>query len=174
MNLPFEHYIAAYLMHSDVYIKSTAAQVLARYGTVLWLPRLWETFRYFHDYWKGKDQEQEQNGQDVGLEIHLRNAIARGHGWLAQETNLHLMESLCISGRCIQETQDLAYRKLPLRIEVTTQPFGISARVAQYFDLESVAALESKLCAIPTRNSIRPLCAGPVREYLGRNPPLRH
>jgi hypothetical protein len=83
--------------------------------------------------------------------VDLRNAIARGRGWLATETDLHLIESLCISGRCIQETrQDLEHWKPPLRIEVMMQPsIGISGRVAQYFGLESIAALESKLAQFP-------------------------
>jgi len=150
MNRALEQYIAAYLMHGDVYIKSIAAQVLGRYGTASALAPLWETFRYFHDYWKGKGEELAQNGQGVGLEVDLRNAIARGHGWLATETDLHLIESLCISDRCIQETrQDLEYLKPPLRIEVTTQPAGISGKVAQYHGLESVAAMESKLAQFP-------------------------
>jgi hypothetical protein len=150
MNPALEQYIAAYLMHGDVYVKSTAAQVLARYGTTATLPQLWEAFRYFHDYWKAKGEELAQNGQGVGLEVDLRNAIARGRGWLATETDLHLIESLCISGRCIQETrQDLEYWKAPLRIEVMTQPSGISARVAQYYGIESVGAMESKLAQFP-------------------------
>ena len=150
MNPALERYIAAYLMHSDVYVKSTAAQVLARYGTHSALPQLWETLRYFHDYWKGKGEELAQNGQGVGLEVDLRNAIARGRGWLVTETDLQLIESLCISSRCIQETQqDLELLKAPLRIEITPQPFGMFGRVAQYYGLESVAAMESKLAQFP-------------------------
>jgi hypothetical protein len=151
MNPALEQYLAAYLMHSDVYIKSTAAQVLGRYGTTSALPRLWETFRYFHDYWKGKGEDLAQNGQGVGLEVDLRYAIARGRGWLATETDLHLIESLCISDRCIQETrQDLEYVKPPLRIEVMMQPsVGIVGRVAQYYGLEGVAAVETKLSQFP-------------------------
>jgi hypothetical protein len=151
MNSALERYIAAYLMHGDVHIKSVAAQVLGRYGTTSALPRLWETFRYFHDYWKGKGEDLAQNGEGVGLEVDLRNAIARGRGWLATEADLHLIESLCISGRCIQETrQDLEYLKAPLRIEIMTQPsVGISGRVAQYYGLESVAAMELKLAQFP-------------------------
>jgi hypothetical protein len=147
MNRALEQYIAAYLMHSDVYLKSTAAQVLARYGTASTLPQLWDALRYFHDYWKGKDEELAQNGQSAGLEVDLRNSIARGRGWLVTETDLHLIESLCISDRCRQETrQDLEHWKPPLRIEVMTQ---FSARVAQYYGLESIAAMESKLTQFP-------------------------
>jgi hypothetical protein len=146
MSPALEQYLAAYLMHSDVYVKSTAAQVLGRYGTATALPKLWETFRYFHDWWKGKGDELAQNGQGVGLEVDLRNAIARGRGWLAGETELRQIESLCVSGRCIQETrQDLDNWRPPLRIELRAQPSGISGRVAQYYGLDGAGAIESKL-----------------------------
>ena len=150
MSPPLEQYLAAYLMHGDVYIKSTAAQALGRYGTAAALPTLWETFRYFHDWWKSKGDELAQNGQSVGLEVDLRNAIARGRGWLATETDLHRLESLCVSGRCVQETrQDLENWRQPLRLEIMMQPTGISGRVAQYFSIDGVAALESKLAQFP-------------------------
>jgi hypothetical protein len=150
MSPALEQYIAAYLMHSDVFIKDTAAKVLARYGTASALPKLWEAFRYFHDYWNGKAEELAENGQGVGLEVDLRDAIARGRGWLVTDTDLHLIESLCISGRCIQATrEDLESLKTPLRVEITPQSFGILGRVAQYYGLESMTALESKLAQFP-------------------------
>jgi hypothetical protein len=150
MNPALEQYIAAYLMHGDVHVKSTAAQVLARYGTESTLPQLWEAFHYFHDYWEGKGEELAKNGEGAALEVDLRNAIARGRGWLATETDLHVIESLCSSGRCIQETQqDLESWKPPLRMEVMMQPLGVSGRVAQYYRLEGVGAMESKLEQYP-------------------------
>jgi hypothetical protein len=113
MNPALEQFIAAYLMHSDVYTKSTAARVLARYGTPSALAPLWDTFRYFHDYWNGKSEELAKNGQGVALEVDLRNAIARGRGWVATEADLRTIESLCISDRCVQETrQDLIEKGL--------------------------------------------------------------
>lgn len=150
MNPVLEQYMAAYLMHSDVYVKSTAAQALARYGGTSALPQLWDAFRYFHDYWNGKSEELARNGESTELEVALRNAIARGRGWLVTEADLHLIESLCISGRCIQETrQDLECLKPSLRIEITPQPFGMFGQVAQYYGLENVAAVESKLAQFP-------------------------
>jgi hypothetical protein len=150
MNPALEQYIAAYLMHSDVHVKSTAAQALGRYGTTSTLPQLWEAFRYFHDYWNGKGEELAKNGEGVGLEVDLRNAIARGRGWLATETDLRLIESLCTSVRCTEETRhDLEEWKPPLRMEVMMQPLGVSGRVAQYYRLESVGAMESKLAQYP-------------------------
>jgi hypothetical protein len=150
MGPPLERYLAAYLMHSDVYVKGTAARQLARYGTSSALSALWDAFRYFHQYWNGKRDELERLGEGVNLEVDLRNAISRGRGWLVTETDLRLIESLCISGRCVQETrQDLESLRPPLRIEVLGQPYGVMGRVAQYFGLESIAAIESKIQEYP-------------------------
>jgi hypothetical protein len=62
-----------------------------------------------------------------------------------------MIESLCISGRCVGETrQDLESVKPPLHIEITSGASGeVMARVAQYFSLESLAAIESKLAQYP-------------------------
>jgi hypothetical protein len=150
MSPALEQYLAAYLMHEDVFIKSTAAKALARYGTSTALPPLWEAFRYFHNYWNGKGKELEQNGQGVALEVDLRNAIARGRGWLATESDLRLIESLCVSNWCIGETRhDLAAIQPPLALEVMPGQYGVSGRVAQYSGFESVAALEEKLAQYP-------------------------
>jgi hypothetical protein len=150
MGRPLERYLAAYLMHSDVYVKGTAARALARYGTPDVLPALWDAFRYFHEYWKGKREELERLGEGVNLEVDFRNAIAHGRGWLVTETDLRLIESLCVSGRCIQETrQDLESLRPPLHIEISSQPYGVMGRVAQYYGLESVAAIEAKLAEYP-------------------------
>ena len=103
----------------------------------------------------------------------LRNAIARGRGWLVTETDLRLIESLCISGRCIQETrQDLEYLKPPLRIEVLMQPsVGISGRVAQYYGLENLAAIESKLAQFPRFSPTgRPARTGRIGFLAGTAP----
>src|SRR5205823_14946486 len=137
MSPALEQYMAAYLMHSDVHVKTTAAHSLARYGSGAALPKLWETFRYFHEYWKGKRAELERIGEGVQLEVELRDAIVRGRGWLAAENDLRLIESLCTSGRCVGETQqDLRMWEKPLRIEITDQPYGIGGKIAQYYGIE--------------------------------------
>jgi hypothetical protein len=147
MNPALEQYLAAYLMHGDIYIKSTAVKALGRYGTPSALPPLWDAFRYFHDYWKGKGAELEQNGSGVALEVDLRNAIGRGRGWVVSETDERLIESLCMSHWCAGETaNDLQAMKQPITVELQAQYFN---RVAQYSGLESVAAVEAKLAQYP-------------------------
>ena len=168
MGPPLERYLAAYLMNSDVYVKSTAARALGRYGTASALPALWDVFRYFHEYWKGKDAELEQLGEGMNLEADLRNAIAHGRGWLVPEAGLRVIESLCISGRCVGETrQDLESVKPPLHIEIAQWASEeLGARVAQYSWLDSVAAIESKLAQYPrgTRFVLYAPAGGPAAE----------
>jgi hypothetical protein len=91
-----------------------------------------------------------QNGEGVHLEVELRNAIARARHWLATETDLRTIESLCVSERCLSETQqDLRAWQRPLRIEVSDQPGGIRGKVAQYYGIESMEGLEQKLGQFP-------------------------
>jgi hypothetical protein len=150
MGPALERYMTAYLMHGDVLVKKTAAQSLGRFGSPAAVGPLWDAFRYFHDYWKGKQAELTQNGEGVFLEAELRNAIAHGRHWLAGETDLRTIESLCISERCLFETQqDLRAWQRPLRIEVSREPGGIRGQVAQYYAIKSMEALEEKLSQFP-------------------------
>jgi hypothetical protein len=145
-----ERYMAAYLMQGDVPLKKLAAQSLGRYGSAAAEEPLWDAFRYFHEYWKGKQAELDQNGEGVYLEIELRNAIARGRNWLATESDLRTLESLCISERCRDDArQDLGAWQRPLRISVEGQPGSIRAELAQYREIESVEAMEEKVGQFP-------------------------
>jgi hypothetical protein len=142
-----EQYMTAYLMHRTVNLKKAAAQSLGRFGSPEALGPLWDAFRYFHDYWKGKAAELAQNGEGVGLEMELRNAIARGRHWLATDTDLRLMESLCVSDHCVVETeQDLGAWQKPLRIELHSPSSGT---IAQYYEFVSLREMEEKLGQFP-------------------------
>jgi hypothetical protein len=142
-----EKYLAAYLMQGTVNLKKAAAQSLGKFGSPAALGPLWDTFRYFHDYWKGKEAELVRNGEGEGLEIELRNAIARGRHWLATDADLRLVESLCISERCRYETQqDLRAWQKPLRLELRGPA---NAAIAQYYQFESLADIEEKLGQFP-------------------------
>jgi hypothetical protein len=143
-----ERYLTAYLMQGDVPLKKIAARQLGRYGSPAAAGALWDAFRYFHDYWKGKQAELNQNSDE---EVGLRNAIARGTHWLTTETDLRTIESLCISERCVAETeQDLEAWRPPLRIEVSRWPgIGSRSQVAQYRMIESMDAMEEKLSQFP-------------------------
>jgi len=174
MGPPLERYMAAYLMQGQVPLKRTAAQSLGRFGSPAAVGPLWDAFRYFHDYWKGKPEELDRNGAGVPLEVDLRNAIARGTHWLATEADLRTIESLCISQRCLDETrQDLLAWQRPLKIEVDGEFGGIRAAVAQYYGITSIDALEEKLGQFPketqflfaARGADADAAAARIREY---------
>jgi hypothetical protein len=146
MSPGLEQYIAAYLMHSDVHVKTTAAHSVARYGSPAALPKLWETLRYFHEWWQGKGAELEKNGEAAMLEVELANAIARGRGWLATPAELRQVEALCIGQRCRVEVEsDLRTWEAPLRIDLIEGQY----RAAQYFGMQTLAELEAKLAQFP-------------------------
>ena len=150
MGAPIEKFLEAYLMHSDVFVKTTAAHQLGIYGSPASAAALWDALRYFHEYWKGKGPELEKNGEGVRLEVELRNAIAHGRRWLATEADLKTIQALCISGQCVGETlQDLAGWQQPLRIELAGPSGGWRARVAQYYGITSLSELEAKLALFP-------------------------
>lgn len=149
MHPVLEKYMVAYLMHSEVHVKTVAAQALGRYGSKTVQLPLWDSFRYFHEYWKGKEAQLAVNGEGVVLEAELRNAIARGRNWLTTDTDLRTIASLCISERCRADTAgDLRIWLKPLRIEIMDPPNG--STVAQYYGLEGVEAVEAKLSQFPT------------------------
>lgn len=165
MSAELERYLSAYLMHSDVHLKTTAARALGRYGTPAALPKLWETLRYFRDWWKGKGPELEKNGEGMALEVELRNAIARGRGWLATEVELRQLSALCSSQWCAGETAaDLREWEGPLHVHVTQG----QNRVAQYRNLETLADLEAKLRQFPLGTRFVVSGGGPEAEEVRR------
>ena len=165
MHAVLEKYMTTYLMGHDVFIKTAAARSLGRYGSEDAQAALWEAFRYFHDYWKGKSAELALNREGVSLEVELRNAIARGRGWLAGETDLRLIESLCTSEQCLYETQqDLRAWQKPLHLEISQQPGGIRGSVAQYYGIETVEEIEAKLAQFPRGTQFVLRALGPNAE----------
>lgn len=145
-----ERYMTAYLMHRVVHIKTAAAQSLGHYGSPAAREPLWQALRYFHTYWQGKAEQLARNGEGSNLEVELRNALARATHWLATEADLRTMESLCVSGRCLDDVhQDLGAWHKPLKIQMTSEPGDFRAQVAQYDGIPSIEALEDKLGQFP-------------------------
>jgi hypothetical protein len=144
-----ERYMIAYLMHEDPRLKVAAARSLARFGSPAALAPLWDAFRYFHDYWKGKTQELAQTGAGRGLEDELRDAVARGRHWLVTEADLRVIQSLCISDYCRDSTEiDLGALQMPVKIQMGSQAGEAQGQVAQYA-FESMEELEEKLSQFP-------------------------
>jgi len=143
-----ENYIAAFLHRESVPARRAAARSLAQYGSASAEPPLWEAFREFHDTFQG-DREPPTR-EEIALEAELSSAIAHGKNWLANEADLRLIESLCITRRCVEETQDSlrSWAGAP-RIAAQWSANGISGRVAQYGGIKSLAEMKAKLAQFP-------------------------
>ena len=151
-----ERFMAAYLMHRAVHIKTAAAHSLGQWGSPAAREPLWDAFRYFHTYWQGKQEELARNGEGTHLEVELRNAISRARHWLATEADLRTMETLCVSGNCLDDVhQDLGAWQKPLKIEMTSRPGEFRAQLAQYSGIASMEELEEKLGQFPKGTRFR-------------------
>lgn len=153
MHRVMEEYLAAFVQHSDGIIKGAAAVALGQYGSAWAEEPLWQAYRYFHDWWKNRreDLEKEEFIGNVGLEQSLRNALARGAGWLTDEEKLKRIDALCLGWECRQRSlQDLNAWREPLRVTVyLSSNFDFRADVAHYEGLRSMEALERKLAQFP-------------------------
>jgi hypothetical protein len=112
-------------------VKRGAAEVLGKYGSPAAEKPLWDTLEYFHSWWKGREEQlDEENGQ---LERRLRIALAQADGWTLQEEELNRILALCRSNWCRQEVTDwLPKAKQPIAIEMTSGSDEVRASIAQY------------------------------------------
>jgi hypothetical protein len=137
-----EKYMAAYLMHGTVNLKKAAAQSLGKFGSPEALGPLWDAFRYFHDYWKGKAAELARTARARAWKWNCATrSRAAGTGWPPTP--------ICGHGIAVRlgalrggNQQDLRAWQKPLRLELRGQA---NATVAQYYQFESLADIEEKL-----------------------------
>jgi hypothetical protein len=167
MNPTLEGFIASYLMKDAVYIKTAAAKSLGNYGSEGGRKPLWDTLRYFHDYWNGKGAELAKNGEGIVQEEQLGIAIAHARSWVATEADLQMIQSLCIAERCLyQIQQDLQNWRSPLRLEINEEGAGIRGSVGQYSGFNTLAELEAKLAQFPTGTSFLMNVSGPSYDAI--------
>ncbi len=165
-----ENYLVAHLQHENVYVKADAARMLSGFGTSTAKKPLWDSYLYFHEYWKGKDAELNNPDYRDGrfLEEMLRTSIVRGRAWFTSEAELRRLGAMCISERCKADSAEdfrIAAEK-PIPIELAVNSLGIHARVAQSSWFESMDALQRKLAQFPagSRFQIRPAGGAPRSE----------
>jgi HEAT repeat protein len=166
MNPALEKFIAGYLTSPNVDLKMRAAEALGKYGSPAAAAPLWDTLRYFHDYWKDRPGQIADHPENEHLEVALRNSVARAHNWLTRDTGLRTIASLCITNRCAAETEnDLAVWQRPLEIEVwLNAPEDFRGSVAQYAGLQSIEEMEAKLAQFPAGARLRLRIQGPGHE----------
>ncbi len=172
MHRVMEEYLAAFTQHGDIRIKGAAARALGQYGSAWAEEPLWNAYRYFHEWWKNRreDLDKQEFLGNVGLEQTLRNALARGAGWLTDEAKLKQIDALCLGWACLQDSfRDLNIWREPLRLTVYLSPGeDLRAEVAHYTNLRSMEALERKLSQFP-RGTVFQMSVYVLKDDLRRN-----
>jgi hypothetical protein len=84
------------LKDSTVIVKIDAVTALGRYGSPAAAAPLWESFRYWHDWWK--DKPSAINQENIQLERAYMQALSQaGH---ATADDLTRARALCITDAC--------------------------------------------------------------------------
>lgn len=156
-----ESYLIAHLQHENVYVKADSARLLSGFGTSAAKQPLWDSYIYFHEYWKGKEAQLNNPDYLDGriLEDRLRTSIARGRAWLTTEAELRRFAAMCVGERCKADSVDdlrIATEK-PIPMELSLNPLETEARIAQYAWFQGMDAIKTKLAQFPagTRFQIR-------------------
>jgi len=120
------------LSDATVVVKIDAVKALGHYGSPAADPRLWDSFRYFYDWWKNKPSEiNEENRQ---LERAYVQTFSQAAGWIATGDDLSRAAALCITGDCRRELEQYRrYWSQPLTLAVgQSSDGGFYASLAQY------------------------------------------
>lgn len=91
------------LQDPSVQIKIDAAQALGRYGSPAAAPPLWEAFRYWHDWWKTRPLEINQENRRLEG-IYLR-ALSDANNWIASGEDFSRLRDLCLTAACRQQAE---------------------------------------------------------------------
>jgi hypothetical protein len=166
MNPTLEEFVTPYLMNGSVYLKIEAAKSLGKYGSPAAEKPLWNTLRYFHEYWDGKGAELAKNGEGLVLEEQLAFAIAHGRGWITTQADLQTIQKLCIGERCLfQNGQALQGWVAPMNLNVFDSGVRLQAYVAQY-GFDNLSELEAKLAQFPGGTSFLMTVSGPSYDTI--------
>jgi hypothetical protein len=161
--------LVAHLQHEYVAVKWTAARSLMIYGSAAAKKPLTEAFQYFHDWWKNRQAELEKPDYQEGrsLEQILSRAIVHGRGWLTTPAEMERLARLCVTNRCRNDVLEAAEfgGRGPLRLDVSTGPYGWQGAVAHYSVLSGMEEIKRKLAQFPrgTEFALRIEAAPPSR-----------
>jgi len=86
------------LEDAAVAVKADAIKALGEYGSVASAPAVWESFHYWHDWWK--DRPAELNDENRHLEQVFLEATAHPGKWVATGSDLERIRGLCITEGC--------------------------------------------------------------------------
>lgn len=142
------------LNDSTVAVKIDAVKALGQYGSPAAVARLWDAFRYFHDWWKSKPSE--INQENLQLEQAYVQTVSHAANWIATGEDLARAAAFCITDRCRGEMeQERRYWSQPLTASVSQSNDGnFNVSLAQY-EMRSLAAARRRLLQLPAGSELR-------------------
>jgi len=141
------------LKDATVIVKIDAVKALGQYGSPGAAGPLWEGFAYWHEWWKNKPAEiNEENRQ---LERAYMQALSQAHNWMATADDLARAEALCITEGCRGEMeQNRRFWTRPLTVTVGQSSDGsFSVSLLQY-SVQSLAEGRRRLLQLPKGTAI--------------------
>jgi len=148
-----ERLAVAHLHDPDPQVEVDAIKTLGTSGSRAAEAPLWARFREWHRQWAGKAAliEPLDTRRDIApwqLEYTLTQALATAPGWLLSPAKLQTLERLCVTRSARANVAEFR-RQWQTPIRITYGGERDSWIVAQYGQLASQAALQSKLAQFP-------------------------
>jgi hypothetical protein len=141
------------LQDSTVIVKIDAVKALGQHGAAGAAAPLWESFRYWHDWWKNKPSEiNEENRQ---LERAYMQTFSQAANWISTADDLTRAAALCITDGCRGEMEQARrYWAQPLTVQVSQSSDGsFSVSLLQYF-MQSLQEGRRRLLQLPQGTGI--------------------
>ena len=85
------------LQDPAVPVKIDAVKALAQYGSAAAKPAIFDAFRYWHEWWKNRG---EQNDESRRLEQTFVDATSRPKSWTLEDADLATIRDLCLTDSC--------------------------------------------------------------------------
>ena len=152
-----ERLAVLHLHDPDPQTAADAAKTLGAYGSPAAEAPLWARMREWHRQWAGKAAQIEPTDNPASetweLEYALTQALATAPDWALTAPQLQALKALCVTSGGRQNIESL--------MQDWSTPVGIAYdegnlwRVAQYGQMVSLAALETKLAQFPAGTRFR-------------------
>jgi hypothetical protein len=136
------------LNDSTVIVKIDAVKALGHYGSPAAVAQLWDSFQYFHDWWK--DKPAEINDENRQLEWAYAQTFPQAANWILTGDDLARAATLCITDGCRgQMEQHRGFWRRPLAVSIgQSQDGSYYANLAQY-SMRSLDETRRRLLQLP-------------------------
>jgi hypothetical protein len=136
------------LNDSTVQVKIDAVKALGQYGSPAAEARLLESFRFFHEWWK--DKPAEINDENRQLEQAYMRTLSQARNWIATPDDLSRASAFCITGGCRGELeQDRRYWSQPLTVSVGQSSDGSFYVSLLQYSMQSLEEARRRLLQLP-------------------------